>query len=330
MAHLRPLATRGCARQAGFTLIEVLVVVAIIALLVSILLPSLTQAREQAKVAACLANLKGIGTAMGGYLNMERNRFPWRPVLHRATNSLYEGTVRVYSNYHGGKRGIGDPPNGPLHVYYQQGGEYDFLASERPLNRYVATAKLGKDADLRVFSCPADAAGKGGGIASRSSYAVARSKTSGYDSCGTSYQSNVTWYSYVLNREVSSPPTPNFERNKRVRQLLDRIVPIFEKLGAARAIMMHEDPSDCALGGVLADYPLDWKVPGYHKKDGYHSMMFLDGHAANVSIVAKMNLNHKMVNGRFVECNASQAMDPNSGCTQGTGQWIARQNHGQE
>ncbi len=48
----------------GFTLIEVLVVVAIIALLISILLPSLSQARDQAKSAACMANLHDMGLSM--------------------------------------------------------------------------------------------------------------------------------------------------------------------------------------------------------------------------------------------------------------------------
>jgi len=47
----------------GWTLIEVLVVVAIIALLLAILLPSLATAREQSRAAACGATLRQIGTA---------------------------------------------------------------------------------------------------------------------------------------------------------------------------------------------------------------------------------------------------------------------------
>jgi prepilin-type N-terminal cleavage/methylation domain-containing protein len=51
----------------GFTLIEVLVVVAIIALLLAILLPSLAAARNQAKVTICQANSKQIGTMIASY-----------------------------------------------------------------------------------------------------------------------------------------------------------------------------------------------------------------------------------------------------------------------
>jgi prepilin-type N-terminal cleavage/methylation domain-containing protein len=51
----------------AFTLIEVLVVVAIIALLAAILIPSLQRAREQGKIASCRADSKQIGTLTATY-----------------------------------------------------------------------------------------------------------------------------------------------------------------------------------------------------------------------------------------------------------------------
>src|SRR5438128_2234070 len=64
-------------KRRGFTLIELLVVIAIIAILAAILFPVFAQAREKARGASCLSNVKQMGLAWMMYAQDYDERFPF-------------------------------------------------------------------------------------------------------------------------------------------------------------------------------------------------------------------------------------------------------------
>ncbi|MBX3387830.1 MAG: DUF1559 domain-containing protein [Phycisphaeraceae bacterium] len=66
----------------AFTLIELLIVIAIIATLIGILLPALAGARESARTTKCMANLKSIGTSLTLYADNNRGTFPYWSAWH--------------------------------------------------------------------------------------------------------------------------------------------------------------------------------------------------------------------------------------------------------
>lgn len=63
-------------KRTGFTLIELLVVIAIIAILAAILFPVFAKAREKARQASCLSNMKQVSLANLQYCQDYDGRFP--------------------------------------------------------------------------------------------------------------------------------------------------------------------------------------------------------------------------------------------------------------
>ena len=99
----------------GFTLVELLVVVAIIALLVSILLPTLGKAKELARQTICVTNVGGQLRAIAMYATEENDRIPTGPesdlmlappgfrprICDVATHRIWIGDVRKTYDAHG-------------------------------------------------------------------------------------------------------------------------------------------------------------------------------------------------------------------------------------
>src|SRR5262245_52160925 len=75
----------------GFTLVELLVVIAVIGVLIALLLPAIGTAREAARRTQCASNLRQIGLAMRQYWDTHRGKFPLTTATSNAdaTSGLY-------------------------------------------------------------------------------------------------------------------------------------------------------------------------------------------------------------------------------------------------
>ncbi|HOA74605.1 MAG TPA: prepilin-type N-terminal cleavage/methylation domain-containing protein [Phycisphaerae bacterium] len=112
-------------RRQGFTLIEILVVVAIIALLISILLPSLRLAQEASKRTACLSNTRQLGLAWTLYAT------DYRGALVGGTAARWNdyglGWIHQHGNWN--DQDLEKPPAEALKKGIREGAFYKYIRS---------------------------------------------------------------------------------------------------------------------------------------------------------------------------------------------------------
>jgi len=77
---------------AGFSLIELLITLAIIAILFSIMMPTFSIVRQSAEKLMCMNNLRAIHYGINGYSNINRRRFP---LSQHAEQRRYQQTMAM-------------------------------------------------------------------------------------------------------------------------------------------------------------------------------------------------------------------------------------------
>lgn len=299
----RPLSARR-----AFTLIELLVVVAIIALLLSILLPSLTRAKEQARIAKCGSNLRTIVQAAAAYL-LDNNTFVFAFPQGYYVNGEPRGAALFTEFIWGG--GIPDKHksdwdnsqgDGPFTKSGNPADVYKFLAVERPMNAYV-TPEVSWDDPRRmwtgegkntprvqipyelpdVFKCPSDSTAA---VPSANRAVEPPGEPDSifrtWEFWSNSYPINWYWAYYWSAEDGFLTALSGDRRNgKNLPGRGPELIRQKQNYGAAEFILFYENQLNFALEGARArGYVVDQrKLVGWHKQDDYHYAGFMDGHA---------------------------------------------------
>jgi prepilin-type N-terminal cleavage/methylation domain-containing protein/prepilin-type processing-associated H-X9-DG protein len=188
----------------GFTLVELLVVITIIGILIALLLPAVQAAREAARRAQCLNNLKQIGLAALNY-ESSRKSFPPGAFYSPSVLSMRKGSVLVHFLPYIEQQAIFD-----LFDFRSSTDGQCFPKSSNPIGALIIPGyRCPSDPTPTVFATPYDDSIRGVTTVALHNYSASRGASELYNNSSCSCQNN--WNSgaidsNMLAAEFSSPP----------------------------------------------------------------------------------------------------------------------------
>ncbi len=159
--HLRRHVQPKSKLRGGFTLIELLVVISIIAVLASLILPALSSAREAARRAQCMSNMRNCALAVRSYATNHDSQVPY---LQTQAN-LAQGIP--VDDGSGGLAFIGRSWCVELLPYLDGNVAYDRLTDGGTTpNELLENLNLITQTNMEVFTCPDDPDRESGAVLS--------------------------------------------------------------------------------------------------------------------------------------------------------------------
>jgi len=142
----------------GFTLVELLVVIAVISLLAGISLPTLMRGRVIARRAKCRANLHGIGVALRMYLNDSDDIMPIAAQMPSLNLTEDLPICEVLEPFISRQELLQCPADTKMNYYASEGSSYEYHSmyggrkiADLPHVRWMGEAKLFVMNDYEAF-----------------------------------------------------------------------------------------------------------------------------------------------------------------------------------